>query len=100
MIKDFFLSRIKDVYVRDNFRKLSDFLKENLFTNSDTKVIATTLNQANNIVKHGLNFKPTDILVTYSTGAVSINHGESTNETITIAVTTPPVDVRVLVGKL
>jgi len=100
VIKEFFLAQLRDLYIRENFKNLQSFLKSNLFTKGEMKLLETTLNQANNEVKHGLGFKPTDILITSATGAVSISHGASTPESITLTVTTPPVTVRVLVGKL
>jgi hypothetical protein len=94
------LREIKDTYVRDNFARITDYLKaERALDGFRFRTITFTEAQANFKFPHTLGYEPKDVLVLSKTGAgdITFNYDkfDQTNLDIT---TTGPVEVRVLVG--
>lgn len=100
MIK-FFESEITDKYVRDNFKSLTAFLRNNIYTNSEFKIIEKDVISGDNEIEHGYLFKPTDCFISYissDTAVVKIKHSLSTNNKITIN-SNESCKIRVFIGK-
>lgn len=89
-LPDFLFKDIDDVYVRENFKKLSTFVKNFplfrgnwVFSEETFTTAVTNLN-----VAHGLGFRPTDIIQTSKTGAGNITFNYSSFTETHISVTT------------
>lgn len=98
---DLILKDIDDTYIRENFKRLSDFLREFPLFRGEWAFFTLTFDAAvtNLKVAHGLGFKPLDIIQTSITGAGSItfNYSLFNSETLDITTTDACV-VRCFIG--
>ncbi len=89
-IPTFLLSEIKDTYIQQNFKRLSDFFKKNKqFVDFKHFEIVFTSAQTNYRLQHGLGFVPLDIIKTKFTGTgnLTFNYDKFTTEEIDITTT-------------
>lgn len=100
-LPDLIFKDIDDIYVRENFKRLSLFLQDFPLFRGEWVFRQLTFTAAvtNLKVAHGLNFRPTDIIQTSITGAGSItyNYDLFNDQTLDITTTGACV-VRVFIG--
>lgn len=97
---------IKDNSVRDNFRRLKNYMNEQKqfvgFQLLEFSVVSTGTNV---LINHNLGFQPKDAVLTsvVGDGTIALNYGNFTNKAIDITVggtvsRTNPTKVRVYIG--
>lgn len=88
---------ISDLYTRENFQKLNDFVRNSLL--ADFKFFEWTLKAGKQPVRHGLGFKPKDVLLLHVSPAASItwHHSETTVEDLSVTASVA-CTIRVFAG--
>lgn len=110
-LKSLNLSRVADIVARDNFKKLEDQNKANLFTATEWKLVTGTIkgNNSGAKFKHNLKYIPKDAILTSAIwsgtiGVLTIRNDRFDDKNVEITVTglssTESVTFRVLVGRI
>lgn len=98
---EFITKDIEDPYIRENFKRLSNFLQSFPLFRGEWAFFELTFDSAktNALIGHGLGFRPTDIIQTSKTGAgdITFNYDLFTSENLNITTTGACV-VRCFVG--
>lgn len=98
---EFIFKDIDDEYVRENFTRLNDFFQKDALLKAGWKFFTLTFSAAvtNNKVRHGLGFKPLDVIQTsiVGPGAVTFNYANFDETTLDITTTGACV-VRCFIG--
>lgn len=98
---NFILKDIEDPYVRENFKRILNYLEEFPLFRGEWEFF--TLNIGSSVTNlnlaHGLGFKPLDVIQTSSIGAgtLTFNYSKFTDETISVT-TTGACSVRCFIG--
>jgi len=89
-LPEFIFKDIDDEYVRENFTRLNDFFLNDALLRAGWKFFTLTFTGAvtNNKVRHGLGFKPLDVIQTSITGAGALTFNYALFDDINIDVTT------------
>jgi len=98
-----FIAEIKDVYSRDNFKIIREFLANHPFSKGEFKFYDLDLSAVSYpsmiSVKHGLSFIPKDVIQSYLTGGTIIwNYGYFTKDNIYVTIS-GPCKVRFFLGR-
>lgn len=100
-IPRFIFKDIPDEYLRENFKRLNNFMQDFPLFRGDWKFFTLTFTAAvtNGKVQHGLGFRPLDVIQTSKTGAGSItfNFDKFTADSLDVTTTGACV-VRCFVG--
>lgn len=102
MPKDLAIESIKDLQVRENFRRLQDLLRANPLVGGVWALRELNIPGAvtNMRVPHGLTFKPTDVWTSRQSGAGALTlNWEKFDRTHLDLTTTGAVQVRLLIGR-
>ncbi len=101
LVPEFILKDIEDVYIRENFKRLNLFFqKDTLLKGSWTFLeLAFASAVTDQMVQHGLGFKPLDVIQTsiIGAGAATFNYADFTKTHLSVT-TTGPCTVRCFVG--
>lgn len=101
LVPDLILKDIDDVYIRENFKRLNLFFQKETLLKTSFKFFELTFSSAvtNNLVQHGLGFRPLDVIQTSVIGAgvPTFNFADFTNNVISITTTGPCV-IRAFIG--
>lgn len=101
MIK-FFLSEIADLFVRDNFKKLDTYLQGEAVLRGQFKFFEFTFATAVTAftIKHGLPFRPIDVITTYKTDGVTVTWLQDSFSATNLKITTSAAcTVRAYIGR-
>jgi hypothetical protein len=100
---DLILKDIDDIYSRENFKRLSDFVKSQVFFDGNFELFDVTVNKASDKfeIPHGLTFIPTDIIQLATEGNFNyfFRYQEFTKTSIFVT-SDGPVRLRFLAGRL
>lgn len=103
MSLDLILKDINDVYIRENFLRLSKFINSQIFFEGDFKLYDISINSAKDKfeILHGLNFIPVDVIPLYVEGDFNFyfRYQEFTRTSIFVT-TAGPVRLKFLAGRL
>lgn len=101
------LSQIQDLFVRDGFQQLLNYLRAESPLQDFRLVTATFTAPGKQTFRHGMTYAPQDILLTQKLGAGAIawNYTEFTSELLSITLSgdvspTNPTKIRLLAGTL
>jgi hypothetical protein len=97
--KSLLVKEMQDAYVRENFLRIQEFIRNLPLEGFKHFEITFTEKQANKKVAHGLSFKPKDVIQTSITGSGSVtwNYATFTDKYIDVSSTGPCV-VRAFIG--
>lgn len=101
MIK-FFLSEIADLFTRQNFERLDRFLQAEPLLRGNFKFFELTFSAAvtNHSVRHGLSFRPLDVIQTYKTDGITVTFiPDSFTESVIKLTTSGACTVRAFIGR-
>lgn len=99
-VPTFFVTEIGDTYVKENFRKLKDFLStESVFVGFRVFEVVFKAAETNRKLSHGLGFLPKDLIITSQIGAgtVTFNQALTTRDELVLS-STDACTVRFLAG--
>ena len=100
-LPEFIVKDIADVYIRENFKRLNLFFQKENIIKGQWEFFTLEFNAAvtNEKVRHGLGFKPLDVIQTSKIGAgnITFNNDKFTIDTLDIT-TTGAVTVRAFIG--
>jgi hypothetical protein len=104
MTKKFYISQIKDSYLRQNFETLGAVFRTNPFLKGEWLFLSLSFKTAGTNVKvpHTLSFMPTDVLLLSAIGGtITFNYNlfDKTYLNVTTTVSTSPLVVRIFVGR-
>jgi hypothetical protein len=101
LLPEFILKDIEDLYIRENFKRLTSFFQKETLLKSSFKFFELTFTSAvtGNLVQHGLGFKPLDVIQTSSigSGVATFNFTEFTKDVVSVTTTGPCV-IRAFIG--
>lgn len=101
-VLDFFIRELKDQYLETNFRRLNEYLFNQVILRGEFKFFELTFPAAvtNQRVKHFFNFVPKDIIQTSLTGGSTLtwNYDEFDREFLNVT-TSGPATVRAFIGR-
>lgn len=101
LLPELILKDIEDVYVRENFKRLTAFFQKETLLKGSFKFFELTFEGAvtGETVRHGLQFKPLDVIQTsvIGSGVPTFNFADFTKETISVT-TSGPCIVRAFIG--
>lgn len=100
-LPEFITKDIIDPYIRENFKRLTYWMQGFPFFRGEWvfKELTFTAAVTNKAIPHGLDFKPTDVIQTSTTGAgdITFNFSSFTTENINVTTTGACV-VRCFIG--
>lgn len=101
LLPDFIFKDIEDTYIRENFKRLSLFLQKDALLKGSWSFFTFEFDGAvtNDRVRHGLGFKPLDVIQTSITGpgSITFNYDLFDKESIDVTTTGACV-VRAFIG--
>jgi len=101
LLPDLILKDIDDIYIRENFKRLTAFFQKETLLKGSFKFFELTFDSAvtGKTVQHGLGFKPLDVIQTSSIGSgnVTFNYADFNRDSISVTATGPCV-VRAFIG--
>lgn len=101
LLPDLILKDISDIYIRENFKRLTQFFQKETLLKGSFKFFELTFESTvtGKTVQHGLGFKPLDVIQTSvtGTGIPTFNYADFNKDSISVTTTGPCV-VRAFIG--
>lgn len=101
LVPEFILKDLDNEYVRENFKRLNLFFQNESILKGSFKFFSLSFNGAvtNELIQHGLGFKPLDVIQTSVTGpgAITFNFSAFTKDAVSVT-TTGACAVRAFIG--
>jgi hypothetical protein len=97
-----FLAEIKDKWVRDNFRKLLDWIRGTPILKGEFRFLEITFTAAVTArdYKHNLPFTPTDVILLATSGGATVTfHYDSFTPTYINLTTSAATTIRCFIGR-